>query len=356
MDANRPKVLDLYCGAGGFSLGFEAAGFDIVAAVDEYPRHVVTHSYNFPDCNVYCDKVSKVQLPPYMKFDVIIGGCPCQSFSQGGKQDPNDPRSQELLIFLSLVRLYQPKYFVIENVPPLLTNTKFHPLLEQFLDRVDSMGYFVVSPIKVLNAKDFGVCQDRKRVFILGYRGDQRQPTYPFGGKKSAPLIRILDDLAKVEPFVNEVDEGIVRSRLRNCYLRGRIKDREECLRIYNHVASKHSESVIRRFQGTPPGTREPISRFHKLDPEGISHTLRAGTLRGKGSHTAPRPIHYSLPRCITVREAARIQSFPDWFEFDSTKHIGHLQVGNAVPPVLAREVGEKILEALRITQYEICT
>ena len=111
----------------------------------------------------------------------------------------------------------------------------------------------------------------------------------------------------------------------------------------------QHGPQLERRFESTPPGTREAVSRFPRLHPDRPSPTLRAGTLDDHGAHTAARPIHYRFPRCITVREAARLQSLPDWFEVDRTKWRGYMQVGNSVPPRLARYIARSIrIAALR--------
>ena len=107
-----------------------------------------------------------------------------------------------------------------------------------------------------------------------------------------------------------------------------------------------HTDLSKRRFLETRPGDTEPVSRFHKLDPEGVCNTIRAGTASDHGAFTSPRPIHPYSPRCITVREAARLHSYPDWFRFHVTKWHGFRQIGNSVPPLLARAVASKVREA----------
>jgi DNA (cytosine-5)-methyltransferase 1 len=114
-------------------------------------------------------------------------------------------------------------------------------------------------------------------------------------------------------------------------------------------LRTKHSPESIERFASTPHGKNEPISRFYKLDPDGLCNTLRAGTASNKGAFTSPRPIHPFVPRCITVREAARLHSFPDWFRFHPTKWHGFRQIGNSVPPLLAQAVAEEIIKVLNV-------
>ena len=125
--------------------------------------------------------------------------------------------------------------------------------------------------------------------------------------------------------------------------------------RRYNHhlltssLRTNHTSNSIERFTKTPPGKREPISRFLKLHPDGLCNTLRAGTPSHRGSYTSPRPIHPVTPRCITVREAARLHSYPDWFRFHVTKWHGFRQIGNSVPPLLAKAVAQEIMQVLEV-------
>jgi DNA (cytosine-5)-methyltransferase 1 len=118
---------------------------------------------------------------------------------------------------------------------------------------------------------------------------------------------------------------------------------------VYGHLGSKHQETSINRFLSTEPGTVEKTSRFFKLAPDGLCHTLRAGTASDRGAYTAPRPIHYQVPRCITVREAARLHTFPDWFQFHNTIWHGFREIGNAVVPLLSQTLGQEILRSLGI-------
>ena len=125
---------------------------------------------------------------------------------------------------------------------------------------------------------------------------------------------------------------------------------------VYGHIGSKHTEKSITRFDTTEPGTVEKTSRFFKLSSSGLCNTLRAGTASDKGAYTAPRPIHYSVPRCITVREAARLHTFPDWFRFHGTIWHGFREIGNAVIPLLAKKLGDQVVEALGIDTKKLPT
>jgi DNA (cytosine-5)-methyltransferase 1 len=137
--------------------------------------------------------------------------------------------------------------------------------------------------------------------------------------------------------------------------LRGEIRESSDVLPLRRRnghpltgcLRTRHTERSIARFINTPPGKSEPVSRFHRLTYESLAPTIRAGTGTDRGSHTAPRPIHPRYPRCITVREAARLHSYPDWFKFDSTRWHAFRQIGNSVPPRLARCVAREILTAM---------
>ena len=343
----RPTVLDLYCGAGGFSLGMEMAGFKIIAAVDHSPVHCLTHKYNFPDCDTFHSPVSRIDLSKYNP-DVIIGGPPCTSFSMAGKQAPDDYRSNEVHVFARKIVELQPKYFIMENVPPLISNPKFKTILEEFYKILYAGGFLVNRPIHEYNAKDFGVCQNRERIFILGYRHDMIPLINLVVDPVQPQMVKeMIDDLRLIKPFINQKDSGIDRNELAYFHIPG-SRGRKYSMKVFNHIATSHGEEVKKRFKETKPGSREPISHFKKLNPAGVCNTLTAGTTPDRGAHTAARPIHYSLPRCISVREAARLHSFPDWFTFQSSVYYGFQQIGNSVPPLLARGIGRHLLKYMK--------
>ena len=118
---------------------------------------------------------------------------------------------------------------------------------------------------------------------------------------------------------------------------------------LWGHLGSKHTAKTISRFDQTIPGEIEQVSRFLRLSPSGLCNTLRAGTDRSRGAFTAPRPIHYRHPRCLSIREAARLHTFPDWFQFHRTIWTGFREIGNAVVPLLAKSLGTEIIKCLDI-------
>jgi len=361
---HRPTAIDLFSGAGGLSLGFEQAGFDVISAVEVDPVHAAVHKYNFPKCNTICNDISELSgddLSPGVDIDVIIGGPPCQGFSLIGKRNMDDPRNNLVFQFMRMVKEVKPKYFVMENVAGL-TIGKAKEFVESLITDIESNGYSVVKPYQVLNAKDYGVPQSRKRLFLIGYRNDQREPQYPLEKAECPTVHDALCDLPNIDGFdeLMESDVLVYHVNPDSLYARtlhGCLSDIDDFSydRIWDKNAltgclrTLHTKKSIDRFIATPEGDTEPISRFLKLIPEGVCNTLRAGTDKSRGAYTSPRPIHPRDNRCISVREAQRLHSYPDWFRMHSTKWHGFREVGNSVPPFLARAVAAQIIKALGV-------
>ncbi|WP_414753461.1 DNA cytosine methyltransferase [Anabaena sp. CCY 9910] len=383
----RPIAVDLFAGAGGMTLGFEQAGFDVLAAVEIDPIHCAVHEYNFPFCSVLCQSVEETtgkEIRDRSKInnqdiDVIICGSPCQGFSLMGKRIFDDPRNSLVFHFHRLVLELQPKFFVMENVRGI-TLGEHKQILQALIYEFKSHGYQVEENYQVLNAAHYGVPQARERLFLIGAREDVKLPKYPkpitkptkSNNSKAKNLSRLphcptvweaIGDLPEVEQYPELLTRDWIIAEYGKpsnyaAVLRGisTLADDYSCDRLFDSrllsssLRTKHSQTTIERFAATIPGEREPISRFHKLHPSGVCNTLRAGTDKFKGSFTSPRPIHPFTPRCITVREAARLHSYPDWFRFHITKWHGFRQVGNSVPPLLAKAVASEIICRLNIS------
>lgn len=353
----KPRAIDIFAGVGGMSLGFEMAGFHVVAAVDNNPINVDTYKANFASTHCFSADISELTATRlrneanfHDEVDVLFGGPPCQGFSLIGKRRAEDPRNELLIHFARLLKDLQPKYFVVENVCGLLIGDA-RKTLDRFLREARAARYSIVEPVIILDAQEFGVPQQRRRLFVLGHRHDQFPPAYP---KPIIDRITVWDaigDLASIDDHAADLQTDLYTGpvgkpseyalTLRASNAR-HVKDLSGCAR------SLHGEETIRRFAATTPGKREPISKFDRLSATKVSLTLRAGTGPENGSYMAPRPIHPVHARCITVREGARLHSFPDWFEFNSTKWHGFRQVGNSVPPLLARAVAMSIKKSLR--------
>ena len=178
----RPTVLDVFAGVGGLGLGFEQAGFDVVAAIEIDPVHAATHAFNFPHCRTLCADATEVSGHDIRhglsdSIDVIVGGAPCQGFSMIGKRALDDPRNQLIKHFLRLVVELKPSVFVLENVRGL-TVGKHRQLLDELTTEFQTAGYSVTLPWQVLNARHYGVPQDRQRLFLLGTK-DGSTAGYP---------------------------------------------------------------------------------------------------------------------------------------------------------------------------------
>lgn len=362
--------IDLFSGAGGMSLGFEQAGFHVAACVDANQLSLDTHAKNFPSTISICKDVAKLQGEDIRKLAklrrakiaVVFGGPPCQGFSIGGKMATTDPRNQLIMEFGRLVIQLDPDYFVLENVYGLL-EPRYAELIEKFTRRMSRGGYSVVSPITAFDASWFGVPQRRKRVFILGYRRSVAAPAYPTPCRDTQQCPTVWDaigdlavvedckDLVGLDSFGGELGEPSSYAKV----LRGELADPDDyssrgLIRtpvVTGFRRTNHSAQTVERFAKLAQGAADPTSRFLRLRQDGLSSTLRAGTGVERGSFMAPRPIHPIFPRCICLREAARLHSFPDWFVFHEAKWHGFMQIGNSVPPRLAKAVASQIMKAI---------
>ena len=366
----RATGIDLFAGAGGLSLGFEQTGFDIQAAVEIDPVHCATHEFNFPNSMTICasvvdlagDEIRRLAYLGKTDIDVVFGGAPCQGFSLMGKRAMDDQRNQLVFHYVRLVGELQPKFCVFENVKGL-TLGRHAQFLDELIIALDDAGYDLLLPYRVLNASDFGVPQDRRRLFLIGARKGKAIPSYPDPVNQETTVWDAIGDLPDADQFAElaALDSVATTWTSGSIYakrMRGIARDPTDfgygrhfdCSMLTSSLRTEHTELSQQRFLATEKGDTEPISRFKKLHPDGLCNTLRAGTDSARGAFTSPRPIHPFLPRVITVREAARLHSYPDWFRFHTTKWHGFRQIGNSVPPMLGRAVALKIIAALGLT------
>lgn len=368
------------------SLGFEQAGFDIVAAVEIDPIHCATHEFNFPRSTVLCRSVvgltgAEIRLRAGLggdrTVDVVFGGAPCQGFSMIGQRAFDDPRNALVRDFLRIVKELDASYFVFENVKGL-TVGRHKAFLEELIDAASDAGYNVRLNWKVLDAADYGTPQHRQRLFLIGGKKNLPLPTYP--QKRTLPADKVgrhasdlpigpdceqaIGDLPDADNFRSLCETDEVRTAswgepsdyamemrclTNDAWHFATVRSWNPSI-LTSSMRTEHTEISRRRFKETLPGKVEPISRFYKLASSGLSNTLRAGTDAARGAFTSPRPIHYEFARCVTVREMARLHGYPDWFRFHETKWHGARQIGNSVPPPLARAVASEIVKALGVT------
>lgn len=377
----RPIGIDLFSGAGGMSLGFEQAGFDIAAAVDVDPVHCAVHKFNFPRAAVLAqsvhalpaDHIRRAAAIQNRPVDCVFGGAPCQGFSLIGHRAMDDPRNGLVRDFVRLVAELKAKTFVFENVKGL-TVGKHKTFLVELVKTFEDAGYSVRMPWRVLNAGHYGTPQSRERLIVLGARRGVAVPEYPepttdiAGSRNSLVGMPIgptcgqaLADVPDADGFNGLLHKDETRTTAfgkPSAYAKemrclssdawhfGYVRNWDRSM-LTSSIRTGHTEISRRRFAQTAPGTVEPISRFFRLPEDGVSNTLRAGTDGSRGAFTSPRPIHYRYPRCITVREMARLHGFPDWFRLHATKWHGARQIGNAVPPPLARAIAAEVMEAV---------
>lgn len=377
----RPIAIDLFAGAGGMSLGFEQAGFDVKAAVEIDPVHCATYAFNFPQTTVICAPAQTLGGQDIRDrsgigtdtIDCVFGGTPSQGFSGMGKRDVNDPRNALVGEFFRLVRELTPRSFIFDNVKGITLKPHREALFRQ-IAMMEVMGYEVRTGFKILNAVHFGVPQSREHFFLFGVRYGEQLPDYPtlkfhtagrrpmaFEAPMGPTVQDAIGDLPDADRFavLRRGDTVQVASwGLRSAYasqLRcqadtdwhlGYRRDWDPNL-LTCSARTEHNAESKRRFAQTPQGTVEEVSRFQKLHPEKVANTLRAGTDAARGAFSSPRPIHHDYPRSITVREMARLHGFPDWFRFHATKSHGARQVAHSAPPPLARAVATEMIEAL---------
>ncbi|MBM7700928.1 DNA cytosine methyltransferase [Kurthia huakuii] len=348
-----PNIIDLFSGVGGISLGFQQAGFNVLLANEIDKDISESYKKNHPNIRMINEDITKLNIETIFETyksqtDVIVGGPPCQGFSQkGARKLFDDERNFLFNYFYKVVAFVKPSYFLMENVPNILSagNQAFkHEIYNLF----EELGYTLDS--NVLNAADFGVPQNRRRAFILGKLNGALE--LPKKNKKNITVKDAISDLA----FLNS-GEG----KLEQSYKVSPQSDYQKLMRknssvLYNHVATKHSQIALERLKLIPPGKGREM-----LPEEHLTKSIYSGTwsrmLEDSPSVTittrfdtpsSGRFTHPFLDRAITVREAARIQSFPDDFIFFGNKSSQMKQVGNAVPPLLAKEIAEVIIQDLK--------
>lgn len=337
------KIIDLFCGIGGLSLGFEQAGFEVVSAIDMWDDAIKTFNHNRKEKvakTISVEEYNDVELPAIAasnRITGIIGGPPCQGFSTVGRRDIDDARNKLYLEFYKAVKIAHPDFFVIENVKGMLTLNKgafVRDIIERF--GPDGLGYSI--SYKLLNAADYGIPQNRFRVFYVGIKGKEFVFPEHYGYRLSAKD-GISDLLGS--------DNTHYGSEPQNDFQREMRGDQKHPI---NQDYTEHSEQTVRIISMIPDGgnikslppeywqVRKYNKAFERMSSERPSNTIDTGHRNY---------FHYAEPRIPTVRESARIQSFPDSFEILGTRGSQYKQVGNAVPPVLARIIAEEIKKQL---------
>jgi DNA (cytosine-5)-methyltransferase 1 len=346
------NVIDLFAGVGGLSQGFIKAGFSVILA-NEYDSEIAdSYRYNHPETKVILEDIRTINLQDWQEYlektDVVVGGPPCQGFSQKGKRlNLNDDRNFMFKYFIDVVSLSRPEFFLLENVPNIISTSDGF-FKRQIIEQFNDLGYDVTTSI--LNASDFGVPQHRRRAFFLGQK-QKLDIALPVPNGVFTSVKDAIYDLPFIASgggmdFYEYVDEPLTE------YQRERRKGSDG---IYNHFATKHSALALKRLSLIPKGKGKEV-----LPAEHRTKSIYSGTWSRLIEDQAAATIttrfdtpssglftHPILDRCLTVREAARIQSFDDKFIFVGNKSSQMKQVGNAVPPLLAYNIALPIFKIL---------
>jgi DNA (cytosine-5)-methyltransferase 1 len=367
LSKNKKLVVSLFCGIGGLDLGFQSvvteasrcAGFEVAIAIDNNPKVLELYRLNFPDTTVLCRDIGEIsaseirehvqQKYPDWNGEIaaVIGGPPCQGFSVAGKQDVNDNRSQLVLKFINLVVELNPSMFVMENVPAIEWK-KFAGITGNAIALIEE--HYILSKW-LLTASDYRVPQKRQRAIWVGSKfGEVAAPVESemrFNVGDAIPKVSVFDAIADLShlPINSQTDTWELNQKGEYAqYLDKIFPGTNPSNRISGCKATTHTAATQQKYGDTLPGEKEPTTWAKRLSADGFSPTLRAGS----GNRTAARPIHYEHARVITVREAARLHSFPDWFDFGTSKLAAHKAIGNSVPPLLAYAIASQVLVHLQ--------
>lgn len=345
------RVLDLFCGAGGLSLGFKLAGFQIVGGIDFQQDAIYTHEKNFKNSISICGDIKEINDEKVKelfqdKVDVIIGGPPCQGFSAGNRQQiENDPRNKLFFEFIRFVRILKPKAVVIENVRQILTKDKGFAKNKIF-EILEELGYNV--DVRVLTASEYGVPQNRNRAVFIGVKKEIGKINYDMIKKVSKP-VTVKEAIGELYELEKKNTNILTSEPLTKFQKYVRANDNM----IFNHDIKYPNQEVQERMNFVPQGgnwqnvpekmwktkrSNRHSSAYRRLDETKPSITIDTGHMNYF------HPLYNRVP---TVRESARLQSFPDDFIFVGTPTSQLRQVGNAVPPLMAKAVAELIKETL---------
>lgn len=346
MAKKKYTFIDLFAGCGGLSLGFEMAGFKSILAIDNWRDALTTYAYNRKGARILCGDLAT--LDPYKikqeysisNVDVIIGGPPCQGFSVAGKRIIEDERNKLYKAFVRFVDCLRPNAFVMENVPNILSMGN-GMVKNSIIKDFEKLGYRV--SVQVLTASDYGVPQNRKRAVFVGL-ADGRVFSFPepFRTTKVTSYDALSDltegSIADGSPYPSEPTCDFQRyARLGSTG-------------VYNHDITIHSEKTKEIIALVPDGGnyKNLPAELQQTRKVHIAWTRLCSTKPSITIDTGHRHhFHYKWNRIPTVRESARIQSFPDDFIFMCSKTSQYKQVGNAVPPLMAKAIAQQLSKTL---------
>lgn len=357
------NVVDLFCGCGGFSKGFWQAGFHISYGIDNWKDAAITYKHNFSDAAVDNKDIADICGNDILKatgleaddIDVIIGGPPCQGFSVSGKRMLEDPRNQLYKSFVDIVADLRPSVFVMENVPGLIRLFD-GKVKNEVIHDFSELGYHV--QMKLLTADRYGVPQQRQRVFFVGINQEKikntKEFTFPdemYGDGTDKPFITCKDAISDLDFIPDDRVIGECMEYQIPPQSEYQSLMRKNSTKVLNHSVTLHTEKTKNIIAMVPDG-----GNYKDLPPE-LWSTRKVNIAWTRMNSNKPcftidtghnHHFHYKENRVPTVRESARIQSFPDDFEFIGIKTSQLRQVGNAVPPLLAQAIAEQVKETIK--------
>ncbi|MDO4827132.1 MAG: DNA cytosine methyltransferase [Bacteroidia bacterium] len=348
---NRHTFIDLFSGAGGMSYGFEMAGFRPILAIDNWQDALDTYALNNPGIPTLCADLSSLDIEEVAAryrlkdVDLIVGGPPCQGFSVAGKRIVDDVRNRLYKSFVRFVEVCKPRAFVMENVPNILS-IGGGCVKESIIGDFSALGYDV--NCRVLTASDFGVPQNRRRAIFVGVKKGKFSFPEPYSNERvtasqaisDLPEATLSDGSAYTEPASSKYQEWA----------------RMGSAGVYNQEATVHSDRTVRIISLVPDGGNYKDLPLNLQDTRKvhIAWTRLCSTKPSITIDTGHRHyFHYRYNRIPTVRECARIQSFPDRYIFLKSRTSQYKQVGNAVPPLMAKAIAESVNDSLK--QEQLC-
>lgn len=367
------NTIDLFCGAGGLTLGFERQGFNTIGASDYQEDTLNTFKSNFPNVTTVQEDIRELGSEELLDeagydkedIDAIIGGPPCKGFSMAGERDPDDPRNSLFEEYIRIVSHIEPRVVMMENVKGILS-MKDGAYADKILKELRKLGYSV--KYRILNSADYGVPQSRERVIWIGFKNGDKisfpDPTHhsESSGQKKLGKDEDLKPYVTVGEAISDLDfigagekSTEYQKGPESQYQREMRKDSEKLL---NHEAPNHSERVQERFRLMEEGKgMETVPEEHRTQKHSLQKLDRNDT--SPTITTLPEDfVHYKRNRIPTVREVARIQSFPDDFKFTGPRTTGGMrrrnacpqysQIGNAVPPLMAEAIAKEIKKSLQ--------
>ena len=351
--ASTYNVIDLFCGCGGLSKGYEMAGYNVLLGIDFDQSALATFERNHHGARTLKADLSKKETFNEIdkavggqQIDVIIGGPPCQGFSLTGRRQFDDERNKLYLAMIETVRHYRPKAFMIENVPGMATLYKGE-VKDEILMRFKAMGYMM--NYKIVCAADYGVPQLRHRLVFIGVKDSEKAFQFPEPLLKPENYVTCQEAISDLPPLIDELGHEVSE------YTLPPQTDYQRIMRgnnnvLYNHVAINHKDFVKDTIALVPDGGN------YKDLPKGVGDSRKFHVAWTRYASSKPsgtidtghrNHFHYKWNRCPTMRENARLQSFPDDFVFLGNRTQQNRQVGNAVPPFMAKAIAEELKKYL---------